>query len=80
MSKGRVLVVDPAGGGRPEPIVGLELEPGAEVDPVFEAAVRRLERHGHGPVMLVPVAPEAPEGVAAWLVEHTRPFWPGGRN
>lgn len=70
-----VVVMDPQGGGRPEPLIGLELEPGVEPEPVFEAAVRRLERHGHGSVLLVPVDPSAPEGPAAWLLEHTQPFY-----
>jgi SseB protein N-terminal domain/SseB protein C-terminal domain len=70
-----LIVLDPDGGGRPEPIVGLELEPGADAEPVLTAAVRRLERHGHERVVLVPVDPAAPEGPAAWLLEHTRPFY-----
>lgn len=72
------IVVDPRGGGRPEILIGLELEPDADADAVFEAAVRLIERHGHGPVALVPVDPTAPEGPAAWLLEHTQPFYVRG--
>jgi hypothetical protein len=65
-------------GRAPEPLIGLELEPGTELDPVFAAVVDRVERHGRGPVTLVPVDPTAPEGPAAWLLERTRPFYVRG--
>lgn len=70
--------MDPRGGGRPEPLIGLELAPGTDAEAIFAAAVRRLERHGHGAVVLVAVDPQAPEGLAGWLLDGTQPFYGRG--
>jgi len=73
-----LIVMDPRGGGKPEPLIGLELAPNTDADAIFAAAVRRVKRHGHGAVVLVAVDPEAPEGPATWLLERTQPFYERG--
>jgi hypothetical protein len=60
-------------GSETEPVVGLEVDDGADAAAVIDAAAEAARDAGIDRLALVPVGEGGP--VARFLVEQTQPFW-----
>lgn len=70
--------MDPRAGGKPEPLIGLELAPNTDADAIFAAAGAPREAPRARCGRLLAVDPQAPEGPAGWLLERTQSFYDRG--
>ena len=71
----RALLLRPPG-GEPEPVIGLELEPGADPRAAVAAAADAARAAGIERLALLPLQPGVDPGrIGRFLLERTRPFW-----
>ena len=71
-----LIVRRPGTGAAPDPLVGLELDPDADVEAVMEAAAEAARGAGVPTLALVPLDPHGDGGPAArFLLTRTTPFY-----